>query len=87
MKNIELSPRKESTRNKNIPSVVKFNLDEIHFHYQDSISSINEMFALADELLMSSKETQAKNIWRAQIVFLDSAFDYFMHEITKYGLT
>ena len=29
---------------------------------------------------------QAENIWRAQIVFIVSAFDFFMHEITKFGL-
>lgn len=25
-------------------------------------------------------------IWRAQIVFLASALDFYMHELTKYGL-
>ncbi|MGN0483508.1 MAG: HEPN domain-containing protein [Lachnospiraceae bacterium] len=29
---------------------------------------------------------QYKDILRSQIVFLDSAFDFFMHEITKYGM-
>ena len=29
---------------------------------------------------------QYKDILRSQVVFLDSAFDFFMHEATKYGM-
>ncbi|MCI8646873.1 MAG: hypothetical protein HFE76_08825 [Firmicutes bacterium] len=41
---------------------------------------------MADALQKSGKDAQGKNIWRAQIVFLASALDFYMHELTKYGL-
>ena len=31
-------------------------------------------------------DLQYKDILRSQVVFLDSAFDFFMHEATKYGM-
>ena len=33
------------------------------------------------------KKGQAENIWRAQVILLVSAFDFFMHEITKLGVS
>lgn len=41
---------------------------------------------MADELFESGKVVEGENIWRAQIIFLASAFDFYMHELTKYGL-
>lgn len=41
---------------------------------------------MADELCKAGKVKEGENIWRAQIVFLASAFDFYMHELTKYGL-
>lgn len=41
---------------------------------------------MADDLWNSGKKEEAENIWRAQIIFLASAFDFYMHELTKYGL-
>ena len=38
------------------------------------------------DLLKSGKIIEGENIWRAQIVFLASALDFYMHELTKYGL-
>ena len=40
---------------------------------------------MADELFESGKEEESRNIWRAQIVFLESAFDFYLHELTKNG--
>ena len=41
---------------------------------------------MADELVHVGRATESENIWRAQIVFLASAIDFYMHELTKYGL-
>ena len=41
---------------------------------------------MADELFESGKVAEGENIWRAQIIFLASALDFYMHELTKYGL-
>lgn len=41
---------------------------------------------IVGELLESGKVIEGENIWRAQIIFLASALDFYMHELTKYGL-
>lgn len=41
---------------------------------------------MADELVSKNKNEDAKDIWRTQIVFLESALDFYFHEITKYGM-
>lgn len=83
-KNFDSLVRKENTRV--VCAVVKFDLQSIKTHYDDSLEQIKTLFDLADELQKNDKLTEAKNIWRAQVVFLVSAFDFFMHEITKFCL-
>ena len=85
-RSLELSTRKEDTRNKNVPIVVRFEMSQIKQHFDESVSVVNSMFLIASDLVNLGKKEQAENIWRAQIVFLVSAFDFFMHEITKFGL-
>lgn len=85
-RNLDLEKRKEGTREKVTPKVVRFELSEIQAHFNDSIDVINEMFPLADELFEQNNVLQAENIWKAQVIFTVSAFDFYMHEITKYGL-
>lgn len=41
---------------------------------------------MAEELVQGGRTEEGENIWRSQIVFLESALDFFMHELTKYGL-
>lgn len=55
-------------------------------HFSDTIQAIHAQFSVADELNRAGKCIEGENIWRAQIVFLASALDFYMHEITKYGL-
>lgn len=85
-RNLELSTRKEDTRSKVVPLIVRFEMEEIKQHFDESMSVVEGMFAVAKNLLDNENETQAENIWRAQVVFIVSAFDFFMHEITKFGL-
>ena len=44
-----------------------------------------DQFDLAEQL-KADGNMQYKDILRSQVVFLDSAFDFFMHEATKYGM-
>ena len=85
-RNLELSTRKEDTRSKVVPLIVRFEIEEIKQHFDESMSVVEGMFAVAKNLLDNKNEIQAENIWRAQVVFIVSAFDFFMHEITKFGL-
>ena len=50
------------------------------------IYNIYEQFAIVDELIENGREVEARNIWSSQIVFLESAFDFYLHELTKFGL-
>ena len=60
--------------------VKKFDISEIKQHFFDSIKKI-------EDLTLIYKKINDESILRAQIVFLDSAFDFFMHEITKFCLS
>ena len=69
------------------PPIV-FDLQPILDRFNANISDIKSHFKTADDLLalQPPKQTAAEDIWRSQIVFLDSAFDFYMHEIVKYGI-
>ena len=85
-RNLDLVARNEDTRDKFHTEVIRFELDQIMQHFTESIHAINAQFDVADELRRAGKVMEGENIWRAQIVFLASAFDFYMHELTKYGL-
>lgn len=87
-RNLDLMPRQEETRDKiNLPSIVKFPLIEIKTHFDENLQYIKSQFDIADELFQHEREEEAQKIWSSQIVFLESAFDFYLHEITKYGLS
>lgn len=86
-RSLELEPRQEGTREKAAPVIVRFCLNEIEEHFDENLRYIREQFSMADELFESGKEEESRNIWRAQIVFLESAFDFYLHELTKFGLS
>ena len=85
-RDLSLSPRIESTRDKQTTIVVNFSLMEIKEHFEVNISAINNQFDVASNLQNVGRESDQKNIYRSQIVFLESAFDYYLHELNKYGL-
>ena len=81
-----MTVRNEDTRDKFHTEVIRFELDQIMQHFVETIQAIKAQFDVADGLRLSGKIIEGENIWRAQIVFLASAFDFYMHELTKYGL-
>lgn len=85
-RNLDLVARNEETRDKFHTEVIRFELDQILQHFVEAIQTINAQFDVADELVESGKVIEGENIWRAQIIFLASALDFYMHELTKYGL-
>lgn len=85
-RNLTLSSRDENTRDKNTVTIERFQLTEIKQHFNENIDAIKEQFLVAEDLLVKEKNREAENVWRSQIIFLVSAFDFFLHEITKYGL-
>ena len=85
-RNLDLTTRNEDTRDKFYTEVIRFELDQILQHFTEAVQAIQAQFCVADELIESGKIIEGENIWRAQIIFLASAFDFYMHELTKYGL-
>lgn len=82
-----LSPRVENVRDVNPVVVpVQFELGEIKKHFDESLNAIISQFSVVDDLFEEGKETEAKNILRSQIVFLEGIMDFYLHEMTKYGL-
>ncbi len=76
--------RKTNTRNK-LEISVPFELVEIKNHFDSNLNNIISKFEIAN-LLKKTSLQNAEDIWRSQIVFLDSALDFYIHEITKYGM-
>lgn len=83
-RDLSLSPRKEHTRE--IISIKIFDIDDIEKHFRESLQTIDNKFQIAKELKDNGKLEEAKDIWRTQIIFLESAFDFYMHEIIKLGI-
>lgn len=84
-RNLELTPRNTDSRERRPIRTIEFELEAIMNRFNINLTSIKTQFLLADQL-KDSGNTQYKDVLRSQIVFLDSAFDFFMHEITKYGM-
>lgn len=75
-------PRVEGTRRKK----VNFKYEDVKKHFQDNLKDIKEKFSLADREKATDLHS-AEEIWRCQIVFLDSALDFYIHEVAKLGIT
>ena len=85
-RNLALGSRIEDVRNPQELQVVQFDLNEIKGHFDQSMAAIKQQFLITDELLANGKLDECKAIWRSQIVFLEGVLDFYIHEISKYGL-
>lgn len=83
-RDLTLASRKVETREKR--NIEIFDIEEIEAHFNDNIELIKSQFKIAEELIINGKESEAAEIWRSQIVFLDSAFDFYLHEVVKLGI-
>ena len=84
-RNLELTPRNIGTRDRRPSRTIQFELSAITNRFTNNLLSIKSQFELAEQL-KAEDNIQYKNILRSQVVFLDSALDFFMHEVTKYGM-
>ncbi|MCI9218718.1 MAG: hypothetical protein HFH94_03105 [Lachnospiraceae bacterium] len=84
-RNLALTPRNVGTRNRRPNRTIPFELTAIMTRFVSNLSAIKAQFDLAEQL-KADGNLQYKDILRSQVVFLDSAFDFFMHEATKYGM-
>ncbi len=81
---LNLTERAEDVREKH--PVVLFALDDIKQHFEENLQVIRSQFETAEYLLENDLKRACEDVWHAQIVFIASALDFYMHELTKYGL-
>lgn len=85
--NLDLSARIEAVREPQQVSVpIHFDLNEIKSHFDESFKAIKNQGITAGKLLQNGQHEECQDIWRSQIVFLEGILDFFLHEISKYGL-
>ena len=86
-RNLSLTPRNEDTREKqSIEPVIQFELIQIKEHFEDSMQSIEQQFAIAEKMKEEGCLSDCKNIWRSQIVFLEGVLDFYLYELSKYAM-
>lgn len=86
-RNLSLASRRENTRDIVVhPPVKIFAIDEIEAHFRENIASVEYKFAVVAALREIDKPEEADDVLRTQIVFLESAFDFYLHEIVKLGI-
>lgn len=86
-KDLYLHNRAEGIREVQLPLVpTQFSLEEIKQHFDQTLQSIEKEYAIADSLFSAGRTEEAQTIWRSQVVFLEGLLDFYIHEISKYGL-
>ena len=85
-RDLSLELRFEDTREKKDSEITRFSLEEIKRHFEENLAHIQHQYIVAQRLISEGNFDDGENIWRSQIIFLDSAFDFYLHEITQYGL-
>ncbi len=81
----DIRPRQQNTRNKKVIKIPT-DLSKIQDDFDINIKNVENKFTLTDDL-KNGNLSSARDIWRSQIVFLDSTLDFYIHEITKYGMS
>lgn len=83
---IQISSRNESTKEARIPEMHISKLDDMLNQFFENITSVNTKFSITKQLENDENEVAAKDIYRSQVVFLESAFDYYMHSLGIYAM-
>lgn len=85
-RNLALTERQVENRTQQVEHhVVHFTLQEIKDRFDSSIRVIENKYTIYDQLISFEEIDEAKDILRSQIVFLESALDFFLHEMNKYS--
>ena len=85
MKKIEISSRKENTRETNAREMHITKIDEIKEQFDDNLKAIRLKFNISKNLHVAGEIEAEKDIYRSQVVFIESALDYYMHVLGIYA--
>lgn len=81
------SPRRENSRNKRpAAGAISFTPAQIMGHFTQNLAAIRAQSAVAAGMVREGNRSEAEFIWRTQILYLVSALDFYMHELTTYGM-
>jgi len=83
-RDFEDEQRNENQREKKTV-FVDVDFERIKQNVQNNINDVKAKFALSNKEKIENLPL-AEEIWRSQIVFLDSALDFYVHEVTTYGI-
>lgn len=86
-RDLTLTPRAEDIRDKQpVVSVIEFDLAQIKERFDNNLASIRKQFDIAESLKAEGNIEECETVWRSQVVFLESALDFYIHEVSKYGM-
>lgn len=85
--NLTVTARTQRQREPNSIIVIKFDLDEIKQHFDENLRLIKEQFSIIEQFSVENDAEKIRTIYQSQIILLESAFDFYLHELTKYGLS
>lgn len=85
--NLSVTARTQRQREPNSIIVIKFDLDEIKQHFDENLRLIKEQFSIIEQFSVENDAEKIRTIYQSQIILLESAFDFYLHELTKYGLS
>ncbi len=85
-RNITVHSRNQNTRDPNNVLQVNEKLQEIYNQFKENVNDIKKQFGTASFLANEGKEEEAKDIYRSQIVFLESSLDYYIHSLSIYAM-
>lgn len=75
-----------STESVRLEPVTDVKLGTIYTRFHTNIKSVKRLTHVAEQMLADDKDV-ADDLLRAQVVQIESAFDFFMHEFTVFGMT
>ena len=60
-------------------------LSDINERFDNNIKDIKKLFTITEALVQKGDCEQANDIWRSQLVFLESALDTYFHDLLLYA--
>ena len=63
-----------------------FSITEIESHFNETLKQILSQLELANMLNSQGYKEEGDEILRSQVVFIEGAYDYFLHELLRLGL-
>ncbi|MCF0224713.1 MAG: hypothetical protein HUK20_10625 [Fibrobacter sp.] len=78
----ETARKGENRKKRSVRLIVK--ILDVRSHFNENLKDVEEKFKLAQKERATDSHS-AEEIWRSQVVFLESALDFYVHEVVKYG--